>query len=115
MFYEGETIRSRYHGFGEVTVSGTRPLVRFLCGWECYVDGDTIRYVSRDDFDAELLNIALIEQYLSLRVYGCDFGQRELLPKPRFDLVAAMLQQAKLPPIPGSNSTISGHTDFPCK
>ena len=100
MFYEGETVRSRYHGLGEVTMTGDHPRIRFLDGRECRVPGDTVRSVPRVAYDAEVENRMRIERYLAFRVGGTVSSKCYSLPRPRFDLVAAMTRHARTPPLP---------------
>jgi len=100
VFYEGETVRSRYHGLGEVTMTGEHPRVRFLDGRECRVPGDTVRLLPPEVYDAEVENQSAIERYLSFRVYGIVEPPTLSLPRPEFDLAAAMKRHAQTPPLP---------------
>ena len=45
----GEPVRSNFAGVGEVTVSGTRPIFRFLNGAELTVDDCEISPIADDD------------------------------------------------------------------
>ena len=100
VFYEGQTVRSRYRGLGEVIMSGEDPRVRFLDGWECSVPGDTLTIVPASVYDAEIENQHNWERYLDLRLYGRTERPAKLLARQRFDLVAAMKQYAQAPPLP---------------
>jgi len=105
VFYEGEVIRSCYHGLGEITLAGKEPRVRFIDGRESVVPGDTIRLVPQDVYDAEIRNRTLIERYLILRIYGSAPSPPASLPKPEFDLVAAMMRDMQSPPLPFVDSS----------
>ena len=100
VFYEGQTVRSRYHGLGEVIMSGEDPRVRFMGGWESGVPGDTLTLVPSEVYDAEVENLRMIEWYLTLRVEGTCEPYTRRLPRPKFDLVAAMKRYAQAPPLP---------------
>ena len=108
VFYKGELVRSRYHGLGQVTKTGTRPCIRFLDGRECCVFGDTIRLVPQEVYDAELRNRTLIERYLTLRIYGFAPTQPTSLPRTEFDLEAALMRHAQSPPLPITEATSLG-------
>lgn len=100
VFYEGETVRSRYDGLGEVTMTGEYPRVRFLDGRECSVPGTTVRFVPPEAYDAEVENRMLIERYLTFRVCGTPAPHTLSLPRARFDLAAALKWHARTPPLP---------------
>ena len=87
MFFQGQTVRSEYHGLGEVIKSGDRPLVRFLAGWEGWATADTLKTVPADRYDTELLNRTIIERFLTLWIYGRLPSESPALPRPRFELI----------------------------
>ncbi len=102
MFYRGESVRSRFHGLGEVVLSGDTPRVRFLDGLETFVSEDTITSVPSDEYDAEIRNRMEIERYLTLRINGVAPPLSPPTPKPTFDLTSAMIifaQSAQRPAI----------------
>ena len=105
MFYEGQTVRSRYHGLGEVTVSGEEPRVQFLDGPECCVPCDTLRWVAPEVHDAELHNRLIIERWITWRLCGIIEPPTLPLPRPPCDLEAAMQRYAHSPPLPFVDST----------
>ena len=108
VFYEGETVRSKYYGLGEVTRSGKHPRVQFFDRPECSVPSDTLRWVAPEVYDAEVLNRVMIERFLTLRVCGYLPPCTAPLPRPEFDLAAAMQRYAHSPPLPFVDSTPPG-------
>ena len=100
MFYKGQTIRSQYHGLGEVTMTGKHPRVRFLDGRELQVPGNLIRLVPRHVYDSEVRNRLMIERWLTCRIYGELPTETAILPRPCFDLANVMERAAKFPPLP---------------
>ena len=79
VFYEGQTVRSRYHGLGEVTMSGEDPRVRFLGEWESGVPGDTLTVVPGEVYDAEVENRHNWERFLDLFLHGRTEKSAKLL------------------------------------
>ncbi len=75
VFRKRQCVRSRMHGLGQVLAEGEEPKVRFLDGRECRVPADTLRFISEEEFEAEIANRSVIESYLIVRVHG-----REALP-----------------------------------
>lgn len=75
VFRKRQCVRSRMHGLGQVLAEGKKPKVRFLNGRECRVPADTLRFISVEEFEAEIANRSVIESYLIVRVHG-----REALP-----------------------------------
>ena len=89
-YYAGECVRSRFHGLGEVVITGKDPIVQFLDGPEMRVPGDMLTVVPRETYEAEVENRRLIERYLDLRLYGRLQPDIRPLPTPPLDLLAAM-------------------------
>lgn len=102
MFYVDEHVRSSLFGLGVVIRSGANPKVRFLDGCECQVDGDTLRVVPGQDYDAEVRNRFEIERWLTWRVKAHASDEPLPLPSPKIDLVTVMTihaQSAELPAV----------------
>jgi len=108
VFYEGEAVRSRYHGLGEIISAGRAPRVRFLDGRECSVPGDTIMSVPQEVYDAEVHNRTVIERFLTARIYGSAPSHAASLPRPEVELTAAMRRHAQLPRLPFAELTPLG-------
>jgi len=100
VFYQGETVRSEDHGLAVVMASGEDPYVRFIGGWEIRVAGETLQRVPEQVYEAEVHNRALIEAYLTWRIYGDLPSSPDSLPRPELDLEAAIRQHDEQPPVP---------------
>ena len=103
LYHEGEPVRSNSCGLGEVTVSGTKPVVRFLNGLELIVLDDEIRPISDDDYDRELINECIIETWLDWRILGRKLMQRKSPSRLRLDTATAL-----------ADSMLVGLVDSPC-
>jgi hypothetical protein len=90
VFYDGECVRSRFRGLGEVIATGRHPVMLFIDGPELHVPGHTPSVVPRHVYDAEVENRRRIERYLDWRLYGLLNPDIRPLPPPPFDLEAAM-------------------------
>lgn len=108
MFYKGQHVRSRFHGLGEVTMTGHHPRVRLLDGRECRVPCNTVRFAPPNEYEAEVENRMLIERYLTFRVGGTLSSDCISPPRTQFDLVAAMTRHARTPPLPFAEATPLG-------
>lgn len=98
MFYVEERVRSPHYGLGVVVRSGKNPWMRLLGGGELPVDGRTLHVVPDEVYDAEVENRAKIERYLTLRICGSLPPHADSLPRPSFDLEAAMQATALFSP-----------------
>ncbi len=108
MIYIDEQVRSSLFGLGIVIRSGANPQVRFLDGRECQADGNTLRVVPGQDYDAEVRNRFEIERWLTWRV-DC-YANDELLPlpSPKINLAAVMERHAQTPLQPVVDSSKVG-------
>ena len=98
LYLTGEAVRSLFHGMGRVITSGHNPTVQFLVGSRHRVNGESLKPIPDELFDAEITNQEVIERYLDLIMYGRINQQSQCLPQ-RFDLTAAL--RGNLPPDPG--------------
>jgi hypothetical protein len=71
-------------------VTGHDPVVQFLCGFERRVPGDTLQLVPRDLYEAEVENRRQIGRFLDQCVDGIVEPDTRPVPRPPFDLEAAM-------------------------
>ena len=107
VYYEGETVRSRFHGLGVVTSTGEHPRVRFLDGPECLVPGDTIRSVPPEVYEGEIRNRVLIGLCLTIRITGRSTSRSAALPIKAFDLATAMTLYLNAPSLTYTDSVPS--------
>jgi hypothetical protein len=100
MFYADESVWSRQFGFGVVTRSGSDPTVQFLHGLDLVVDGEKLRIIPDEAYDAEVRNRLEIEAWLTRRLSGRPEPQPMPLPRATQDLAERMMRFARLGDLP---------------
>jgi len=73
-FLPGDAVRTHLYGFGRVVSGGRDPIVRFTCGRECHVTGESLEVLTEQRFREVVANRAVIEVWLHLRTLDVRAG-----------------------------------------
>jgi len=74
---------------GRVITSGRNPTVQFLIGSRHRVNGESLKPITDEQFDADIANQEAIERFIDYVMYGRIKERPQCLPQ-RFDLTEAL-------------------------
>jgi hypothetical protein len=110
MYYVDEPVLARSYGYGRVVCSGRDPLVRFPGGLVKRVPGATLRLVSSYEYNEQLANRILINEWTFQYAYGYPLPPDSFADeqRPARPLAERMVAAARYPNIHTARAGVEG-------